>query len=114
MISQLHGLVILIGPPGAGKSTFARGLVARGVIDEAAWMSNDRLAIEMFGDALDRALHDSYIFAEQDRRISDRLANGLVTVVDATNVRSEARSRLIALAEPHGQTVTAIRFTIDD
>ena len=114
MIDGLAGLVLLIGPPGAGKSTFAQDLVERGVIESVAWISNDRLAIEMFGSEIDRQRDDGAIFAEQDRRVTERLAQGESVVVDATNVKPEARQRLIALARAQHQPVTAIRFNRSD
>ncbi|MEJ7837993.1 MAG: ATP-binding protein [Thermomicrobiales bacterium] len=111
---EWHGLMLLIGPPGAGKSTFLRTLIAEGEISPLAVMSNDRLARELFGDDVDRELHNGAIFAEQDRRVSARLQAGLMTFIDATNVRSEARIRLIELAKAAGQPVTAVRFRRSD
>ena len=85
-------LVVLIGPSGCGKSSFARthfkpteilssdycrGLVADNENDQAAT-----------GDAFD-VLH--YIARK-------RLASGRLTVVDATNVQTESRKPLVALA----------------
>jgi protein phosphatase len=85
-------LVVLIGPSGSGKSTFARthfkptetlssdfcrGLVSDDENDQAA--TADAFAV----------LH--YVAAK-------RLARGLLTVVDATNVQPEARKPLVELA----------------
>ncbi|MEU8549038.1 polynucleotide kinase-phosphatase [Streptomyces roseoverticillatus] len=88
-------LVVLIGATGSGKSTFARkhfrptevissdfcrGLVADDENDQSA-----------SGDAFD-VLH--YIAGK-------RLAAGRLTVVDATNVQSEARRQLVRIAREH-------------
>jgi protein phosphatase len=88
-------LVILIGPSGSGKSTFAqkrfkpteilssdyfRGLVSDDENDQAA--SKDAF----------EALH---FIARK------RLAAGKLTVIDATNVQSEARKPLLALAREY-------------
>jgi protein phosphatase len=85
-------LVVLIGPSGSGKSTFARthfkpteilsSDFCRGLVSDD---ENDQAAT---GDAF-ALLH--YIAAK-------RLARGLLTVVDATNVQPEARKPLIELA----------------
>jgi protein phosphatase len=85
-------LVVLIGPSGSGKSTFARthfkpteilsSDVCRGLV------SNDENDQTATGDAF-AVLH--YIAAK-------RLARGLLTVVDATNVQPEARKPLVELA----------------
>ena len=85
-------LVVLIGASGSGKSTLARRLfkpteilssdTCRGLV------SDDDNNQEATGDAFD-VLH--YV-------ASKRLARGLLTVVDATNVRSEDRRSLVQLA----------------
>ncbi|GAA2711145.1 MULTISPECIES: polynucleotide kinase-phosphatase [Streptomyces] len=95
-------LVVLVGATGSGKSTFAarhfkptetvssdfcRGLVSD---DE-----NDQSASK---DAFD-VLH--YI-------VGKRLAAGRLTVVDATNVQSDARKQLVALAREHDVLPVAI------
>ncbi|MFD8707419.1 polynucleotide kinase-phosphatase [Kitasatospora sp. NPDC059648] len=95
-------LVVLIGTSGAGKSTFARrhflptqvvssdfcrGLVADDENDQSA-----------SAEAFD-VLH--YI-------VGKRLAAGRLTVVDATNVQSEARRQLVALAREHDVLPIAI------
>lgn len=95
-------LVVLIGATGSGKSTFARrhfkpteivssdfcrGLVADDENDQSA-----------SGDAFD-VLH--YI-------VGKRLAAGRLTVVDATNVQSEARRRLVQLAREYDVLPVAV------
>lgn len=88
-------LVVLVGPSGSGKSTFARkhflptevlsSDVCRGLV------SDDENNQSATNDAFD-VLH--YVAAK-------RLARGLLTVVDATNVQEEARKPLVQLARAH-------------
>lgn len=111
--SHPNGLVLLIGPPAAGKSTFAKKLLATYGLGQEAYISNDAIAKELFGVTVDRGDKDGEIFAEQDRRIAKRLTQGAVAIVDATNVRPEARKRLIAIANKYGQPVTAFCFRRD-
>src|SRR2546423_4997727 len=88
-------LVVLVGPSGSGKSSFAskhfkatevissdfcRGLVADDENDQAA--TKDAFEI----------LH--YV-------ASKRLAAGRLTVIDATSVQVEARRSLVELARTH-------------
>ncbi|MCO6435481.1 MAG: polynucleotide kinase-phosphatase [Phycisphaerae bacterium] len=85
-------LVVLIGPSGSGKSSFAHRLFTptevlssdycRGLVSDD---ENDQTAT---GDAFD-VLH---FIARK------RLAAGKLTVVDATNIRPEDRKPLVALA----------------
>src|SRR5213592_46768 len=88
-------LVVLIGASGAGKSSFARrhfkptevlsSDFCRGLV------SDDENSQSATKDAFD-VLH--FIAAK-------RLAAGLLTVVDATNVQREARAPLVALAREY-------------
>src|SRR3954462_15750666 len=85
-------LVVLVGPSGSGKSTFARthfgpfetlsSDFCRGLVSND---ENDKPATKPAFETL------HYIAAK-------RLERGLLTVVDATNVQSEARKPLIELA----------------
>jgi protein phosphatase len=95
-------LVLLIGASGSGKSSFAHRHFSpyeivssdrcRGII------ANDENSQEATGDAFD-LVH--YI-------IEKRLKNGLLTVVDATNVQMEARKGLIQLARKYHALPAAI------
>ncbi|MFG2825950.1 polynucleotide kinase-phosphatase [Streptomyces sp. NPDC048434] len=101
-------LVVLIGATGSGKSTFAarhfrqtevlssdfcRGLVSDDENDQSA-----------SGDAFE-VLH--FIAAK-------RLAAGRLTVVDATNVQSEARAQLVRLAREHDVLPVAIVLDVPE
>jgi predicted kinase len=98
-------LVVLVGPAGSGKSTFARrwfeateilssdefrGRVGRGEEDQRAT-----------GRAF-RALHAA---------LAKRLAEGRLTVVDATNVQARARGELQQLAAV--ASVPAVAIVLD-
>lgn len=88
-------LVLLIGASGSGKSTFANkhfkkhevvsSDICRGIV------SNDENNQAATSDAFDLL---NFI-------ISKRLKNGLLTVVDATNVQKESRKKLINLAREY-------------
>lgn len=88
-------LIVLIGVSGSGKSSFARRLFNPTEILSSdacrAWVSDDENNQTSTNDAFD-VLH--YIGAK-------RLKNGLLTVIDATNVQKEARKSLIELAQKY-------------
>ncbi|NYV74714.1 ATP-binding protein [Streptomyces sp. UH6] len=112
------GLVVLVGPPASGKSSFVRALIARGHIDEDAVVSSDEIRAELFvtspaGGKTDADAADARIFEERDRRIAARLADGRTAVAESTNVTPRARTRLIALARRFDAPVTVLRFAPD-
>ena len=88
-------LVVLIGISGSGKSTFARRLFNEPEVLSSdycrALVSNDENDQTATNDAFE-VLH--YIAAK-------RLKNGLLTVIDATNVQQEARKPLVHLAKQY-------------
>jgi len=95
-------LVVLVGPAGAGKSTFARRWFTPDEI-----LSSDELRAEVSGDPANQAASGA-AFAILHRRLTRRLTVGLLTVVDATNVRRAARRSLLARARDAGQPTVAI------
>ncbi|MFI0591737.1 AAA family ATPase [Streptomyces griseus] len=120
------GLVVLVGPPASGKTSFIRALVERGQIEAEAVVSSDEIRAELFGaaggpeptdsdaaDATDSDAADARIFEERDRRIVARLAAGRTVIAESTNVTPQARARLIALARRFDAPVTALRFAPD-
>lgn len=90
-----HSLVLLVGASGAGKSSFAKKHFKPTEIlssdDCRAWVSDDENKQSATNDAFD-LLH--YMAAK-------RLKNGLLTVIDATNVQKESRKSFIELAKTY-------------
>jgi protein phosphatase len=101
-------LVVLIGPSGCGKSTFARkhfkatevlsSDFCRGLISDN---ENDQAAT---GDAFE-TLH---FIARK------RLARGLLTVIDATNVQPESRKPLVEIAREYHLLPVAIVLNLPE
>ncbi|MFJ2899447.1 AAA family ATPase [Streptomyces sp. NPDC087218] len=110
------GLVLLVGPPASGKTSFVRALIAHGRIDEDAVVSSDEIRAELLEAppaAAESDEADARIFEERDRRITARLAAGHTAVAESTNVTPQARARLIAIARRFGAPVTMLRFAPD-
>jgi len=108
------GLVVLVGPPASGKTSFVRALIAGRRIDPEAVVSSDAIRAELFGAAspveAESDAADARIFEERDRRVAARLAAGRSVVAESTNVTPQARERLIALAARFDAPVTVLRF----
>jgi predicted kinase len=95
-------LVVLVGPAGSGKSTFAARWFAP---DEV--LSSDRFRAAVAGDPADQSA-SRVAFALLHRELGRRLAQGLLTVVDATNVRRSARLSVVLRARRTGRPAIAI------
>jgi protein phosphatase len=99
-------LVVLVGVSGAGKSTFAR----RHFKPTEILTSDFCRALVSDNENDQSATADA--FAVLHLVVGKRLARGLLTVVDATNVRPEARKPLIELARAHYVLPVAIIFDL--
>jgi predicted kinase len=106
-VSDVDGplLVVLVGPPGSGKSSWARRHFRRTeVLSREAlrgWVCDD----ECDQDATADASAVLYLLA------AARLARGLRTVVDGTNTTRAARAPLVGMAVRHGVDAYAVVVT---
>ena len=95
-------LVVLVGPAGSGKTTFA---ARRFAADEV--VSSDALRATIAGDAADQSRNRS-VFEALHREVARHLDDGRTVVVDATNVERHARRALVRLAARSGRPALAI------
>lgn len=102
----LGALVVLVGPAGSGKSTWAarhfeptqiissdacRGMIADDETDQAASRDAFRLLYFILGE---------------------RLRRGLLTVVDSTALQPSIRAELLKIAAQHGSATVAVVFAL--
>jgi protein phosphatase len=101
-------LVLLIGPSGSGKSSFGRKhFLPTEVVSSdfcRGLVSNNENDQSATGDAFDLL----------NAILRKRLARGLLTVVDATNVQPEARKSLLELAHEFHVLPCAIVFDLPE
>jgi protein phosphatase len=95
-------VVLLVGAAGSGKSTLASRLFAPDEI-----LSSDALRAAIAGDARDQRATGA-AFRALARMLERRLANGRLSVIDATNARGADRRPWIAAGRRHGVPVAAI------
>jgi|SRR5579872_326314 len=97
-------LVLLVGPSGAGKTTYANRHFARTEVvssDECRALVSDDETNQDATPAAFRVLHAI---------VRERLRLGRRTVVDATNVLADKRARLLKLARERGRPAVALVF----
>lgn len=99
-------LVVIIGPSGAGKSTFCRKHFMQTEI-----VSSDYCRGVVSNDENDQAANQD-AFELLHFIVGIRLKNGLLTVVDATNVQASARQQLIELARSYHALPVAILLDV--
>jgi protein phosphatase len=98
-------LVVLVGVAGSGKSTFAARHFAPGDV-----LASDGFRARLGRDEADQGVNRT-AFAVLHAALERRLAAGRTTVVDATNVRADARHALVRRAAAAG--VPAIAIVLD-
>ncbi len=101
-------LVLLVGPSGAGKTTYARTHFARTEV-----VSSDECRALVSDDETNQAATPN-AFRVLHAIVRERLRLGRRTVVDATNVRANKRSMLLRLARDRGRPAIALVFDLPD
>jgi protein phosphatase len=95
-------LVVLVGPTGSGKSTFARRHFAPTQV-----LSSDQFRGMLADDENDQSV-TAEAFETLHYVAGKRLRGGRLTVIDATNVQAHARAALVAVAREHDVLPVAI------
>lgn len=98
-------VIVLIGPPASGKSTWAADNVRPDQI-----LSSDDLRGVVGEHPLDLAATDD-AFELVDRMLEMRCARRLTTVVDTTGLDAGRRRKAIEVARSNGLNTVAVRFT---
>ena len=99
-------LVVLVGPAGSGKSTFAARHFGSDEI-----LSSDAFRGLISGNEADQRVTRA-AFGVLHRRLRTRLLARRLTVVDATNVERTARRPLVARARAAGLPAIAVVFDL--
>jgi predicted kinase len=99
-------LVVLVGPAGAGKSTFAAAHFAAGEV-----LGSDAFRARVGRGEADQGA-TTRAFGLLHRELERRLAAGRLTVVDASNVEGRARGALLRRATAARLPAVAIVFDL--
>jgi hypothetical protein len=103
-------LVVTVGLPGSGKSTFARRLARE---TGATVLESDALRRLLFGIPVYSALESRRLFEAINASARELLEHGRDVIIDATNVRESDRLPIYALAEATGSRLLLLSFTAD-
>jgi protein phosphatase len=98
-------IVVLVGLPGSGKSTYLERLGVRG-------LSSDRIRGLLADDERDQTIHER-VFQTLRYLLRQRLEIGRpVTYIDATNLRPEERRPYIEMGREFGCELEAVWFDV--
>lgn len=98
-------VIVLIGVPGSGKSTWAAK-------QNATVISSDELRGVLNGDVKNQDLH-AKVFATMRYLLRTRLELGATpTIIDATNIRRKDRKAWLQIANKFGASVDAVLFDL--
>jgi predicted kinase len=98
-------IVVLVGLPGSGKSTYLERLGATG-------LSSDEVRKLLADDETDQTIHER-VFQTVRYLLRQRLAIGRpVTYIDATNLTPEERRPYIGIGKSYGCEVEAVFFDV--
>lgn len=85
--------MILVGPPGCGKSAYAEQLVNE--YDNTIHIASDSIRKELWGDEAIQG-DNNEVFSTMNKRTIDALNNGKNVVYDATNMTRKDRAYIIS------------------
>ena len=87
-------LILLVGVPGSGKTTYAEKYIEEH--SNIIHTSSDQIRAELWGNEATQG-DNNEVFSLMQSRTIDALNNGLSVVYDATNITRKDRSYIIAL-----------------
>jgi predicted kinase len=101
-------LILAVGLPGSGKSTFARRLAPQ---IGAAVLESDALRRLLFGQPTYNPIESQRLFEAIRASARELLEHGRNVVIDATNVKESDRRPFYELARDTGARLLVLRFT---
>lgn len=110
-------LIVLCGPAGAGKSTFAAEVIRRGGLAATAAVSSDACRLLLCDETSTVTPAEWPILQPQTfdlflTVVGMRLRLGRPTLADGVNLHLDLRPRLRDLARAHGRSATLVAFDV--
>ena len=107
-IQNRKALVILVGPPASGKSTWGKKFAQE---NNLVYVSTDAIRAELGTGEGDQSV-SSAAFSTARARISAALVAGKSAMIDATSVTKKSRKDWINLGRTHNAYIIAVAFEV--
>lgn len=101
-------LIIMVGPPGSGKSTIADDICKK--FKNFVIVSPDKIREEMTGDTSDQTQND-VVFGRVYGLLTSYLEDGYNVIYDATNCRSTYRYKIIDVCKSYAYKIICLMST---
>ena len=89
----MNTLIMMVGLPGSGKSTYAKRLIT--THPNWKYVSRDEVRYESVTDQAHYFDHEKDVFKEFCNRIDMHLLNGKTVIADATHLNKKSRDKLL-------------------
>ncbi|HYM14833.1 MAG TPA: AAA family ATPase [Dehalococcoidia bacterium] len=100
--------VMLVGPPGVGKTAFARALRERTAV---AVIESDAVREALFAAPTHGGAESAAVFEAIHAALRELLARGVSALLDATNLVERDRAVVYGIAEDLGARLIVVRVT---
>lgn len=101
-------LILLVGPPGSGKTTFAQALAARLPVEH---IESDAVRLSLTPNPGYSMFESAAVFAQVDAAARQALTCGRHALIDATNLTNRDRRRFHRIAEQLEIRLVVVRLT---
>lgn len=105
-----HGgnLIIMVGPPGAGKTTIAKEIVD--TFGNFVIVSPDKIREEITGD-INNQSQNEIVFSRVYGQLNAYLKDGYNVIYDATNCRSTYRYKIVDVCKAYAYKIICLMST---
>ena len=103
-----NALIILVGPPASGKSTWGKKFAQE---NDCEYVSTDELRAKLGSGEGDQSV-SAQAFGVARRKISDALHAGKSAMIDATSVNCKSRRDWINMGRGAGAFIIAVAFEV--
>ena len=89
-------LIVMVGIPGSGKSTFAQNYIKDASNMSTVWVSRDEVRYSLISGTDEYFAKEKDVFKTFVKKINSALAEGKDVIADATHINAQSRKKLLS------------------